>query len=669
MKRLIFKIAVLAFTLAFTHTNPASAQPAAANGNSSDALYNAIRGNDLAKLKALVAAGKDAVNLKDTRGETPLMYAAATGSFEAMQYLIDNGADVNVQNEFGSTALIWSATDLAKVRLLTKHGANVNLASKRRRTALLVAAMSDHSAAIVRLLIEKGADVKAMDMFKNTTLRAAALGNDLETMRSLIDAGVDVNAADMAGITPLMIAAGWHGNVAATKLLLARGAKVNATSAPVMGLPSKNGPSKFGLLTPLLMAAGFGPPELIGTLLDAGANVNAKDVRGITSLMLSVATDHQDPALIRMLLAHGATVDVKSDSGATAADMARKMGLKPGLQLLKSQPGAAPAPPATASPATARIDLAQLRPSVEKTLGLIEKSSWQFFAASGCVSCHAQSMTDLATGVARAKGLTVDMKAAAERLNMVKTVYPPEPFYERFDAPGAMEQVAYPLVGFAEWNYQPDRTTDGMVANIAASQYESGAWHVGASARPPGEEGDIFRTAVCLRALKVYGTPGRGAEMKARVEKARHWLETAVATTAEDRNMQLLGLHWAGADAALLGKLAKAILARQQPDGGWRPNDGLASDAYATGETLYALASAGGIRTATPAYQRGVQYLLRTQHPDGSWFVASRSPEIQAYFEGGFPFGHDQWISNWGTSWAALALLETIDTPAKTASR
>jgi prenyltransferase beta subunit len=191
---------------------------------------------------------------------------------------------------------------------------------------------------------------------------------------------------------------------------------------------------------------------------------------------------------------------------------------------------------------------------------------------------------------------------------------------------------------------------------------------VGAAARPPGEEGDIFRTAVCLRALKVYGSPGRAAEMKTRVEKARRWLETAVPTTAEDRNMKLLGLHWAGEDAATLRKLAAEILKQQQPDGGWKPTDGLASDAYATGEAMYALASAGGVKPSDPAYQKGVHYLLRTQHADGSWHVASRSPEIQAYFEGGFPYGHDQWLSNWGTSWSAMALMEAIETPASKAS-
>jgi hypothetical protein len=247
--------------------------------------------------------------------------------------------------------------------------------------------------------------------------------------------------------------------------------------------------------------------------------------------------------------------------------------------------------------------------------------------------------------------------------------YPAEPLLERMDPPGAEEQLAYPLTGLASSGYAPDRMTDAMVANIAATQGANGSWHVGAAARPPGEEGDIFRTAVCIRALKAYGPPGRSIEMDARIRSARQWLERAKPSTAEDRNMQLLGLYWAGANARTLAPFAKGILARQQPDGGWSQNDGLATDAYATGESLYALAAAGSVAPSHPAYRSGVKFLLNTQHPDGSWFVASRSPRIQAYFEGGFPYAHDQWISSWGTAWAALALAEAIETPAVRAAK
>jgi hypothetical protein len=74
-------------------------------------------------------------------------------------------------------------------------------------------------------------------------------------------------------------------------------------------------------------------------------------------------------------------------------------------------------------------------------------------------------------------------------------------------------------------------------------------------------------------------------------------------------------------------------------------------------------------RTSDVPWKRGTRYLLSTQSADGSWFVASYSPRIQAFFEGGFPYGHVQWISNWGTSWAVLALTSAMDAPATCAAR
>ena len=116
------------------------ATPAASN--LSDEFYSAIRNNDLATAGEPDPGGAD-VNTRDRHAETPLMYAAYVGSLDAMKLLLKDGASIDAQSQSGATALIWSATDLAKVRLLIDHGANVNLATKRRRTALLVAAMSD----------------------------------------------------------------------------------------------------------------------------------------------------------------------------------------------------------------------------------------------------------------------------------------------------------------------------------------------------------------------------------------------------------------------------------------------------------------------------------------------------------------------------------------------
>jgi hypothetical protein len=223
------------------------------------------------------------------------------------------------------------------------------------------------------------------------------------------------------------------------------------------------------------------------------------------------------------------------------------------------------------------------------------------------------------------------------------------------------EVFASTLVALAAESVPPNPVTDMIAANIAAAQALDGSWHLqnGIGDRPPTSQGGITRAALCIRSLKVYGPPARATELNARIAKARQWLLAEKPVTAEDRNMQLLGLLWAGADAASLKTLGAAILAQQQPDGAWAQHSGVAADAYATGQSLYVLARAG-VAPTDAAYQRGVSYLLATQNANGSWRVTSRAPKFQAFFNSGFPYGGDQWISAWATGWATMALAQAV---------
>jgi ankyrin repeat protein len=101
----------------------------AAMAQDPEKFYSAIRENNLTQLNALLDQ-KASAAVADNRGITALMYAAEIGSVDAMRLLIDRGADVNARNAFGSTALMWSVSDQAKVRLLLEHGADVNTAAK-----------------------------------------------------------------------------------------------------------------------------------------------------------------------------------------------------------------------------------------------------------------------------------------------------------------------------------------------------------------------------------------------------------------------------------------------------------------------------------------------------------------------------------------------------------
>jgi hypothetical protein len=110
---------------------------------------------------------------------------------------------------------------------------------------------------------------------------------------------------------------------------------------------------------------------------------------------------------------------------------------------------------------------------------------------------------------------------------------------------------------------------------------------------------------------------------------------------------------WAGRKAP--ADRVQQLIAKQRPDGGWGQTDNLRSDAYATGEALWALHESG-MQTSDSVYTRGVDYLLRTQHADGTWHVTTRSLGFQPYFQSGFPYDHDQWISQAGTAVASIAL-------------
>ena len=128
---------------------------------------------------------------------------------------------------------------------------------------------------------------------------AAALGS-LESMRLLLDAGADPNAANDFAATPLMWCAG---DAAKVQLLLSKGAKVDARS-------------KLGR-TPLLIAAAYdGATEAARLLIEKGADVNARDEGGMSVLEQAASSNHIE--LVRLLLAKGADVNTTDEGGFTA---------------------------------------------------------------------------------------------------------------------------------------------------------------------------------------------------------------------------------------------------------------------------------------------------------------------------------------------------------------
>jgi ankyrin repeat protein len=469
----------------------------------------------------------------------------------------------------------------------------------------------------------------------------------------LLESGAKVDARTAAGLTAL-VEATLSGNVAIVQELLARGADPNAHYQ----LVKPKGP----FMTPLLAAASLGDAACLRALLDHGADVHVQGGPFDASPLLCAATTGSAET-VRLLLAHGANTQATDWAGDTPLAWARRRGETSIVKMLR---------PKAAHPSE-EVQADGLQPvgfrtqgdavaAVNRILPLLQQSGVEFTRRKGCVSCHQQSHVAVATSMARARGFAVDEKLAAQERDDIAAFFAAKP--EIILGQGLDPLLApWTLWGWEAEGQAPGAMSDALVHYLVLLQAADGSWKT-PGYRPPADSSHFTFTALALRGLQTFAPPGRRAEIDQRIGRARNWLLHAVADDTEDKTWQLLGLHWANAGAEPIRKAAERLLSEQRADGGWAQLSTLPSDAYATGEVLYALHAAGALMSDHPAYRRGAAFLLRSQCPDGSWFVPTRSFPVIPYFSCGFPHGRAQFISASATCWATMALLLSIPTNA-----
>jgi ankyrin repeat protein/cytochrome c553 len=602
-------------------------------------LISAVRSGDTKAVEKLIKASPELLSAKDSAGVTPLQHAAGFGNLATMKFLIDKGADPNAPNKRKSTPLVWSLHDEAKVRLLLQHGADVNAKTIDGRTALYQAATMGNAVSVMRLLLDKGADPNAKTLNGMTPLMAAARSN-LEGMRLLLQKKADVNVTNAAGASALMAAA-QTGRPEAVRMLLEKGANPNVKTKKDE--------------TALADAATAGNEDTVKLLLDRGADVNVRDVRGYSPLLYAAGADKSSGDIVRMLLAKGADKDATGDDE-TAGMLASKRGDTEVARILgvsaeeRKRLGVAPIPDDSGQERS-------IADAVKPALLLLEKQSHNFIRIGGCNSCHAQDLPSAAAGIARDHGLPAP-KIIPQLPQSMHTL----------NSSRLMDLVVVSVAGmgwemfdFANNHVPRDEYTDATVRYLKSMQAPEGNWFAFEGRRPPMNAGEYQAAALAIYALKTYGPPAEKADTDKVISRAAAWLETARPGSTQDRAFHLMGLAWANAKSSFIADAVKALVATQRSDGGWSQLPTMGSDAYATGQALYALSATGKMPATDPVYVKGVKYLLKTQAADGSWHVKTRSIWLQPYFESGFPYAHDQWISAAGTSWAAMALAQTVE--------
>jgi hypothetical protein len=317
---------------------------------------------------------------------------------------------------------------------------------------------------------------------------------------------------------------------------------------------------------------------------------------------------------------------------------------------------------------TGTIDNKLIKQSVTKSLLLLQKSAVVFTNNTRlkCASCHNNTLTAMATGIARQKDIPVvdslntrNIQAMTYTLALACN---PNKINEFLTANFV---IPYILVGLDAEKYPADKYTD-IAADYIMSQAKPDGSFLAESFRVPLETGDIHLTAMAIRSIQLYEPAAKRQRVNELVSKTRTWLEHAQTNQQQELVFQLLGMQWCGSGYDQKKKIADRLVSMQNVDGGWSQLTTLKSDAYATGQILYALYLSNMLKSDDEVYQKGLDYLLKTQNEKGAWYVATRSFPIQPPMTAGFPpYNHDEFISAAASNWAVMALMNALPDKAK----
>jgi ankyrin repeat protein len=286
---------------------------------------------------AVRKAGNDVFDVQDLQKRTPLHLAALHGHSTVTKQLLKSGAKTNAQTVCGDTALHFAVLQghQSIMKYLLERNPNlITVADGQSHTPLFSAVVRGSSSA-VKLLIDRRADLRALDAYGNSVLHHAVNAAKSSVIKLLLNSGSDINRQNAQGRTPLHLAiVGDH--FSAVKALLGRRSRTDIADnlgrralheAVLSGdkactqilLKHRVAVDAMdnGGQTALLYAIRGRHGSLLKLLLEGGTDINGMDKYG--SAMIIVAVQASDEKLTRILLGKNPDLDRLSREGHTVA--------------------------------------------------------------------------------------------------------------------------------------------------------------------------------------------------------------------------------------------------------------------------------------------------------------------------------------------------------------
>jgi squalene-hopene/tetraprenyl-beta-curcumene cyclase len=304
------------------------------------------------------------------------------------------------------------------------------------------------------------------------------------------------------------------------------------------------------------------------------------------------------------------------------------------------------------------VKSADVPQAIDRGVSFLAKDAVAWRDEQNCVSCHHAGMVVWSMNEARRRGHSVDEPLLEELTTWIAQSGDGRSSLERpASAPKALNTKAlWFSLALASVPGPGDEVRKGLnlvLETLKSDQTETGAWESWPETRAPMfGHSDYSTTALAAMALVVAAPDDQHSQSV--LDKAVKWLDG----TQPDHELQSVSMK-----LAIVSRLKRPISERQplidlirhcqHDDGGWGQNADLPSDAWATGQALYAL-SLAGVDSANDSIQRGQQFLVKNQRADGSWPMTSRPTK-----PGGEGSRSLVPIIGAGSAWAVIGLVNS----------